>query len=165
VTGKIYLVGFMGSGKSTLAAALSRALGWAVEDTDTLVERREGMTVAEIFARHGEARFRAAERAVLEELQPRRQVVVATGGGLYAEPDNRALVNRDGLAIWLDVSLKRVIERLPRDGRRPLAAGQAGLERLYHARQAAYRQAHVRLDADDAGPDELVGRVLDRLER
>ena len=161
---KIYLVGFMGAGKSTLADALGARLGWRVEDIDTLVERRERRTVAEIFSHRGEPYFRAIERAVLTDLLPTRHVVIATGGGTYADPDNRSLINRDGISIWLDVSWKQVIERLPTDGRRPLAADRSGMERLYDARQPAYRHAHVRLDAERASTDELVERVLDRIE-
>ena len=162
---KLYLVGFMAAGKTTVARALARALGWEAVDTDALVEAREGTSIADIFSTRGEPAFRAAERAVLEALTPRDRLVVATGGGLYVDPENQALIDRDGVAIWLDVSLKRVIERLPQDGRRPLAADRAGLERLYQARQSAYRQAHLRLDADDAGPDELVERVREWLAR
>ena len=161
---KIYLVGFMGAGKSTLAEALGLRLGWRVEDIDALVERRERLTVAEIFARRGEPHFRTVERAVLTDLLPARYVVIATGGGTYADGNNRSLINRDGISIWLDVSWKQVIERLPTDGRRPLAADRLGMERLFDARQPAYRHAHVRLDAERASIDELVERVLDRLE-
>ena len=91
-------------------------------------------------------------------------MVIATGGGTYADGDNRALINRDGISIWLDVSWKQVIERLPADGRRPLAADRSGMERLFDARQPAYRHAHVRLDAEHASTAELVERVLDRIE-
>ena len=162
---KIYLVGFMGAGKSTLAAALGAQLNWRVEDIDTLVEHQERLTIGEIFARRGEPHFRAVERAVLSDLQPARHIVVATGGGTYADQDNRSLINRDGVSIWLDVSLKRVIERLPSDGRRPLAADRSGMERLFHTRQLAYRHAHLRLEVDRASTGELVERVLDWLER
>ena len=161
---KIYLVGFMGAGKSTLADALGVRLGWRVEDIDTLVERRERLTVAEIFARRGEPHFRAVERSVLADLLPARHVVIATGGGTFADGDNRALINRDGISIWLDVSWKQVIERLPTDGRRPLAADRSRMERLFDARQPAYRHAHVRLDVERASTAELVERVLDRIE-
>ena len=161
---KIYLVGFMCAGKSTLANALGVRLGWRVEDIDTLVERRERLTVAKIFARRGEPHFRAVERAVLTDLLPARYAVIATGGGTYVDGDNRVLINRDGVSIWLDVSLKRVIERLPTDGRRPLAADRSGMERLFHARQSAYRGAHMRLDAERASTAELVERVCHWLE-
>ena len=160
---KIYLVGFMGAGKSTVAEALGARLGWRVEDIDERIERREHMAVADIFSRRGESYFRRVERAVLAAQVPVRHAVVATGGGTFADPANRFLINEDGFSIWLDVSLSEVIERLPSDGRRPLAADRATLVRLYRDRQAAYRQAHARLDAGVAA-GEIVERIVERID-
>ena len=162
-TDKIYLVGFMGAGKSTVAGALGTTLGWRVDDIDDLIEQREGMTVADIFSRRGEAHFRRVERAVLAARIPVRHAVVATGGGTFVDPANRSLINGDGVSIWLDVSLTQVIERLPGDGRRPLAADRSGMVRLFRQRQAAYGHAHVRLDAGAASAGELVERIVDWL--
>ena len=163
-TDKVYLVGFMGSGKTTLATALGKRLNWRVEDSDRLVERHESMPIADIFAKYGERHFREAEHKVLTDLLPVRRVVVATGGGTFVSPENRALINLDGVSIWLDVSLKQIIARLPTDGRRPLAADRPTMERLYYKRQAAYRHAHCRVDAERASPNEVVEKLLDQLE-
>jgi shikimate kinase len=162
---KIYLVGFMGAGKSTLARALAKRLDWRAVDIDEVIEARERATVAEIFARHGEGYFRRLERAVLlEHLEP-RHLVVATGGGTFADAYNRAAINRDGVSVWLDVPLARLIARIPADGRRPLAADRASFERLYHQRHGSYEQAHVRLDAGRASVDALVEELVDWLEK
>jgi shikimate kinase len=161
---KIYLVGFMAAGKTTLARALARRLGWLAVDIDELIEQREHMPVADIFAKHGEPYFRATERAVLLEQLGPRHLVVATGGGTFVDPPNRAAINGDGVSVWLDVPLERLITRVPADGRRPLAADRAGFERLYHQRRAAYEQAHVRLDASRAGVEALVEQLTDWLE-
>jgi len=163
-TDKIYLVGFMAAGKTTMARALAKRLDWQSADIDELIERRERQTVAEIFARHGEPYFRAAERRVLLEQTAARHLVVATGGGTFVDPYNRAAINRDGVSIWLDVPLERVVARLPADGRRPLAADRAEFERLYQVRKAAYEHAHLRLDAGRAGVDALVEQLIDWLE-
>ena len=163
-TDKVYLIGFMGAGKTTVARALARRLDWRIEDIDERVEAREGRAVAAIFTRDGEAYFRQVERRVLLDLLPPRHLVVATGGGTFADPDNRALINRDGLSVWLDVPLAQVIERIPADGRRPLAADRLQFERLYDTRRAAYQQAHVRLDASRASVEALVEQLMDRLE-
>jgi shikimate kinase len=160
---KIYLVGFMGAGKSTLARALGARLGWRVEDVDDRIEAREGRPVAEIFRDDGEADFRAVERAVLFGLVPMRHVVVAAGGGTFVDPENRAAMLADGAVVWLDAPVGVLVERIPTDGRRPLASSRADLEQLYLARQAAYQFAHLRLDASRAPVAELVERVLDRL--
>jgi shikimate kinase len=163
-TDKIYLVGFMAAGKTSVARALAKRLDWQAADIDELIERRERQTVAEIFARQGEPYFRAAERAVLLEQALPRHLVVATGGGTFVDPYNRAAINRDGVSIWLDVPLDRVVSRVPADGRRPLAADRAEFERLYHARRAAYEYAHLRLDAGRAGVDALVEELIDWLD-
>lgn len=160
----MYLVGFMGAGKTTLARALGARLDWRVEDVDERIEMREGRAIATIFSREGEAYFREVERQVLLDLLPLRHVVVATGGGTFADPQNRALINRDGVSVWLDVPLASVIERIPPDGRRPLAADRAQFEQLYDARREAYQHAHIRLAAADAPVDALVDELLDHLD-
>jgi shikimate kinase len=162
-TDKIYLVGFMGAGKSTIARALGRVMGWQVEDLDERIEARERRTIAGIFAQQGEPYFRQLERQMLTELLPERHIIVATGGGTFAEADNRAVMLADGTVAWLDIPLARVIERVPADGRRPLAADRTQLEQLFARRQLAYAHAHLRVDA--AGPvPEVVERVLAGIE-
>jgi len=157
---KLYLVGFMGAGKTSVARALGRRIGWRVEDIDHRIEAREHQRVAEIFARHGEPYFRDVERAILHELLPQRQIIISSGGGTFVDPDNRATMLADGAVAWLDVPLERVIERVPADGRRPLAAGRIQMEQLYARRGAAYSQAHVRIDASRPIP-EVVERILE----
>ena len=162
---KIFLVGFMAAGKTTVARALAAHLGWRAEDVDELIEARERKTVADIFTRHGEAYFRALEREILQLLLPLRHLVVATGGGTFADPENRLAINRDGLSIWLDVPFDDVLARLPADGRRPLAADRAQMERLFTTRQAAYAQAHLRVDAHGLAADAVVERIADAMAR
>jgi shikimate kinase len=142
----------MGAGKTTVARALGRRLGWRVEDVDERIEARERRSVAAIFAQQGEAYFRQQERQVLSELLPDRQVIVATGGGTFAEPDNRALMLADGAVVWLDVPLPRIMERVPADGRRPLAADRLQMEQLYTRRRLAYAEAHLRIDGTHPVP-------------
>ena len=157
---KLYLVGFMGAGKTTVARALGRRLGWRVEDIDQRIEARERRSVAAIFAQHGEPYFRQQERQALSELLSERHVIVATGGGTFVEADNRALMLADGAVAWLDLPLAQVIERVPADGRRPLAADRTQMEQLYARRRLAYAEAHVRIDATRPIA-EVVERILD----
>ncbi|HEY6616557.1 MAG TPA: shikimate kinase [Vicinamibacterales bacterium] len=160
---KLYLVGFMGAGKTTVARAIGKHTGWRVEDIDQRIEAREHRTVASIFSQQGEPYFRQLERLALGELLPLRHVVIATGGGTFVEPDNRALMLADGAVAWLDLSLAQVIERVPADGRRPLASDRAQMEQLFARRQLAYAQAHVRVDASRPVP-EVVGRLLECID-
>lgn len=164
-TDKIYLVGFMASGKSTIGRALAARLRWRAEDVDDLIERRERRTIAEIFAKQGEPYFRSVEREILRILQPIRHVVVATGGGTFADPENRAMINMDGVSVWIDVPLADLIPRIPLDGRRPLAANRAELERLYLARVDTYRLAHVRVSASRMPVAVTVDRILETIHQ
>ena len=159
----MYLVGFMGAGKTTVARALGRRLDWRVEDIDERIEARERRTVSSIFAQQGEPYFRQVERQVLHDLIPLRNAIVATGGGTFADADNRSVMLADGAVVWLEVPLTRVFDRVPADGLRPLAVDRAQLERLFQVRQLEYAQAHLRVDATAPVP-EIVEHILEWIE-
>jgi shikimate kinase len=163
-TDKIYLVGFMGAGKTTLAQALARRLGWRSEDVDALVEARERRSVADIFARDGEPYFRTLERQVIFSLLPLRHTVVATGGGTFIDPENRAAINADGVSVWLDLPFEELLARVPPDGRRPLASDLTQMTLLYEGRRLAYEQAHIKVDAARLRTEELIEELVDKLE-
>lgn len=163
-TDKIYLVGFMAAGKTTLAQALSRRLGWRAEDVDLLIEARERRTVADIFARDGEPYFRSVERQVIYSLLPLRHAIIATGGGTFIDPETRATINADGVSVWIDVPLEVLLNRIPADGRRPLANDRMQMAVLYESRRIAYEQAHIRLDATRAPSEELADQLIEQLE-
>lgn len=154
----------MAAGKTTLAQALARRLGWRSEDVDVLIEARERRTVAEIFARDGEPYFRSVERQVVWGLLPQRHTVVATGGGTFIDPDNRAAINADGVSVWIDVPLEVLLNRIPADGRRPMANDRVQMALLYESRRLAYQQAQMRLDASHARAEELVEQLVEQLE-
>ena len=161
---KVYLVGFMGAGKTTAARALGKRLDWKVEDIDACIEREERRDIPTIFRQDGEPYFRTRERAVLISLLPERGAVVAAGGGTFADPSNRELMLRDGAVVWLDVPFATVISRIPVDGRRPLATDRLEMEQLYNQRLAAYRQAHLRVDAGRGSVEELVDAITEWLD-
>ena len=160
---KIYLVGFMGAGKTTVGRALSKRLHWKHEDIDERIEQRERRDIATIFRQEGEPYFRGIERQELVSLLDVRGVVIATGGGTIVDPATRALMLRDGAVIWLDAPLTTVLERVPLDGRRPLATDRQEMERLYNQRLMAYGEAHLRLDASRSSIEELVDQIIEWL--
>jgi shikimate kinase len=160
---KIYLVGFMTAGKTTIARALAHRLGWRAIDLDEEIEKRERRSVADLFVSKGETYFRQVERDLLMSFVPVRHAVVATGGGTFVDPINRAAILGDGCSIWLDLSFRDVVARLPSDGRRPLAANRADMEALFHARRSCYRLAHITLDVRAAPVEAIVEQILDRL--
>lgn len=163
-TDKLYLVGFMGAGKSSVARALGRRLDWKAEDIDARIEDAERRDIPTIFRDSGEPYFRAREREALIDLLPERGAVIASGGGTFADASNRELMLRDGGVVWLDVPFEIILKRVPRDGRRPLAADRLGMEQLYNQRLAAYRQAHLRVDAGRGSVEELVEHIVEWLD-
>jgi shikimate kinase len=160
-TDKIYLVGFMAAGKTTLGRSLAARLSWRAYDLDSEIEANEHASVADVFASKGEAYFRARERETLLRLLSVRHAVIATGGGTFVDPTNRATILADGCSIWLDLTFKAVVARLPTDGRRPLAANREQMEALYYARRSCYELAHLRLDATESPVEALVEQILD----
>ena len=160
---KIYLVGFMGAGKTTVARALARRLDWKIEDIDERIEQRERRDIPTIFRQEGEPYFRSIERQELIALLPMRGAVVATGGGTIVDPVTRELMLRDGGVVWLDAPFATVLERVPLDGRRPLAADRIEMERLYNQRLMVYGAAHLRLDAGKGSVEELVDQIVEWL--
>jgi shikimate kinase len=161
---KVYLVGFMGAGKTTVGRALARRIDWRLEDIDDRIEQRERRGISTIFRQEGEPYFRAIERQELIALLPVRGTVIATGGGTIVDAVTRELMLRDGAVIWLDAPFATILERVPVDGRRPLAADRIEMERLYNQRLMAYGQAHLRLDAGKSSVEELVDQIMEWLE-
>lgn len=161
----ILLAGMMGSGKTSVGRALAGRLGWDFIDTDARIEAEAEQSIAEIFRRGGESRFRALERAVLERL-PERRAVIALGGGALVAEENRALLRGKGTLVWLDAPAESLLERVGDARERPLLAGLdrgARLERLRAlaaARRDAYAEADLRVATGSRTPDEVCEAVL-----
>ena len=159
---RIFLVGFMGAGKSTTGAALAGHLGCQFIDLDGEISRRLGAPIPDIFARFGEATFRAAESDELERCAELDDLVVATGGGAFSSDANRELIHRSGgVSVFLDLPWAVLRQRLTRDhAERPKYADTNQARLLFEERLPHYRCASVRISlARDEDPDEIVRRV------
>jgi shikimate kinase len=140
----VYLVGPMGSGKTSLGRRVARDLGLSFVDCDEEIVRRTGASVNLIFDIEGERGFRKREKDMLRELSERRGTLVATGGGAVLDPDNRALLRRTGLVVWLRTSVQQQLRRLELDRNRPLlqtADRRQRLEALARERDPLYDEA------------------------
>jgi shikimate kinase len=161
----LLLVGVRGSGKSAAGAELARRLGCDFADLDEEVERVAGISVAEIFARSGEAEFRRLETEALTRMIGREHTVVATGGGAVVDATNRELMHGLGKVVWLRVSPETAVERVGRSSSRPALTDLPPLE---EAREVARsRRAWYERVADEVvETDSLtLAEVCDELEQ
>ena len=160
---RIVLTGFMGSGKTTLGPLLAARLGWSFLDVDDVIEAEAGMTIAEIFARHGEAAFRERERETIARLAAGDSLVLALGGGAIENEATRTLLLAapGTLLVHLEVELATTLKRCQgTEQTRPILADQANLESRYQRRLPLYRMAHVSIPVDALTPDEAVEAIL-----
>jgi len=160
----IYVVGFMASGKSTVGRLLAQRLGWSFVDTDEEIEAAEGTAIAEIFDARGEAEFRRIETAIIHRHVRRigqgSPAVVALGGGAFAKPANRALLQNNGVTVWLDCPFEVVERRVGLASHRPLARNPGQFAALYHARREVYALADVRVPIESDDPASVVEAIL-----
>jgi len=175
----IVLTGFMGTGKTSVGHALAISLERTFVDMDTWIQAREGATIAEIFAGHGEAYFRELENVLVRELAASENLVIATGGGALVNPENRAAFS-NAHVICLDASVDEIVSRLNGALDRPLltapkkpkskrAAAQADdkrerIQELLVARQDAYSAVAIHVNTNGRTPEEIAQAIVARLE-
>ena len=164
---RIVLTGFMGSGKTTVGPLVAARLGWHFIDADDVIEAEAGATIAELFARHGEAAFRERERAAIARLAADDALVLALGGGAIENQETRALLmaSEGTLLVHLEVDLATTLARCAgTEVTRPILGDRANLEARYRRRLPLYRTAHVSIAADALAPDEVADAVLQALD-
>jgi shikimate kinase len=161
LTRPIALVGLPGAGKTRVGKALAARLACVFADSDAEVERAAGATIAAIFERAGESRFRALEREAVARLLRGAPAVIALGGGAFEDEATRSALLARALVIWLDVPVPILVERLALSERRPLLEGPdiaARLRSLSQRRFAHYAQAHLLVAA--ATSEQMVEKIL-----
>jgi len=163
----VVLVGMMGAGKTAVGRALAQRLGVPFLDSDAEIERAANMTIAEIFARDGEAFFRDRETEVLNRLLDEECGVLSTGGGAFLAERNRRLISQKAVSVWLDVDLALLWSRVKHKDTRPLlrtADPYATLRALYEARVPVYATADIAVRArPEYAIETMAGRVIEAL--
>ncbi|MDR1169955.1 MAG: shikimate kinase [Prevotellaceae bacterium] len=161
----VAIIGMPGSGKSTAGLILSKLMRLPFIDTDCYIIQREGKTVAEIFAKHGEARFRELEKQALLEIIEGEPAVISTGGGMPCFHSNMELINGFALSIYLEASPQKLFEHLKRDKKRPLVAGKTDgelrdyINTCLEQRRQYYEKADITVHVGDT-PTALIAANL-----
>ena len=158
----VALVGMMGVGKTNVGRRLAAKLGLPFRDADAEIERDAGCSIAEMFARDGEAAFRQRERRVIGRLLAEGPIVLATGGGAFMDAETRRAMRDRAVSIWLRCDLPLLLRRLAACTDRPLLRGgdpAETLRRLMALRHPVYAEADLAFDSMDEDPDETTARV------
>jgi len=158
----IVLVGMMGAGKSSIGRRLASRLGIPFIDADAEIESAAGMTIPEIFEKHGEPYFRAGEARVIARLLDNGPQVLATGGGSLMDPQTRALIGQKGISIWLKADVDVLLKRTKRRNDRPLVEK---IKDLLPVREPIYAQADIIIQSRDEPHDTIIDEIMGELPK
>jgi shikimate kinase len=162
----IVLVGLMGAGKSSVGRRVASRLGLPFYDADAEIEAAPGCSISDLFARYGEAAFRAGERRVMRRLLDGPRSVIATGGGAFVDGETRALIAERAISIWLRADLDVLTKRVSGRDHRPLLKEgdpRTILAGLMEKRHPIYAEADLVVESLDQPTDLTVNAVLQAL--
>ncbi len=162
----IILCGFMGSGKTTLAKGLAEALGLPLIDTDEEIVRRQGRSIADIFAESGEPYFRSLETELIKELSEKQGYIISLGGGLAVNEKNHPYLKAAGTLILLDCGTEETLRRISGDKSRPLTAGgKEDIINRYNFRKPIYESvADIVIDSSSS-PEQTLEQALAEIRK
>lgn len=158
----VVLVGMMGAGKSSIGRRLAVRLGIPFVDADTEIESAAGMSIPEIFQKHGEPYFRAGEARVIQRLLEGGPSVLATGGGAVMDPHTRQLIGEKGISVWLNADLDVLVKRTKRRNDRPLVEK---IKELMPLREPFYAQSNIVVRSRDEPHDTIVDEIIGALRK
>lgn len=167
----IVLIGFMGTGKTSTGKILSSKLGCAFVDMDQVIEEKNGISISDMFKKHGEAYFRQKEKELVAELASKKNQVISTGGGTVKDPENVAKFRETGCVVALNASVDAILERTGRRGTRPVldSADQGdrrkAIEELLESRKGMYSQADTTVDTSELTPLQVADKIINHLKK
>jgi shikimate kinase len=166
---RIFLIGFMGSGKTHWAKQLASQMKIPFFDLDSVIEEKEGKTIAQLFAAHGEEAFRIKEKETLEQLiDEYPSMVLSTGGGTPCFFNNIERMKKYGVVVWLNTHVEILLSRLMKEKEtRPLIKNladddmRAYIVRKLNERRMYYEQADITIDNENSIPlNEFIQTIL-----
>lgn len=153
----------MGTGKSVAGKILAEKLGRKFVDMDTLIEEREGVSIADIFAGKGEPYFRGREKELVGELAKQEGLVVSCGGGVVCDPENLGKLKQTGVIFALKASAAIIYRRTKNYSHRPILNvdnPEEKIDKLLKDREAYYARADYSIDTDALSPEETAGAII-----
>jgi shikimate kinase len=159
----------MGAGKSSVGRCLNRRTGLALHDTDEIVAANFRMSISEIFAKHGEKEFRAAETEALRRMRTEEQTIIITGGGIVLRKENVEILKSQAVVVWLDGDEETLFARASQKQNRPLLQTKNPREtfsKVLTDRRPLYaNMADLRIDTSVLTDEEVAMAILAKLRR
>lgn len=163
----IVLTGFMGTGKTSVAKQLSNMLGMKVVDMDTEIEKTQGMSINEVFGKHGEHYFRDAETEMAQTVSTMEHVIISTGGGVVLRPENIEYLRKNGVVICLMASPETILKRTSSSDERPLLKVDDPLGKItemLEMRKPFYNNADLMIDTEEKSPRQVAEEIIEDLK-
>jgi len=165
----VALIGFMGVGKSTVAAQLAERLGKRLVATDTLIVKKSGKSIPEIFREDGEIAFREMEIEVVKELAGQPGLIIDCGGGVVLNRINIDRLREQAVIIWLTTTVEVILKRIkPAGDDRPLLHGKrtiSDIKTLLDFRLPFYqRAADIVIDTSELDLNQVIEIILKKLK-
>lgn len=160
----IILTGFMGTGKTAVGKRLAKKLARRFVDIDAEIEKRENMSIDDIFKTQGEKRFRDIETEILRQYSEERNVIIATGGGAVLREENMAYLRKNGIIFCLHASPETIFERTSRSNMRPLLNVQNPMQKIRELlanRRPFYEKAGIMIETDKKNPLEIAEEIVE----
>ena len=159
----LVLTGMMGVGKSTVGKGLAKRLNFTFIDIDSLIEKKEKISVSKIFASKGEKYFRKVEKLISLEQLNKKNCVISLGGGAFINDDIRKKVLKNTMSFWLNLSVKLILERNNKLNLRPLIRNDKSsnvIAKIYNRRKKIYNLANFRIDCDKLSKNDTIENIL-----
>ena len=165
----IAIIGMMGAGKSSVGRCLHYRTGFGLYDTDELVASKFGISISQIFDRHGEEKFREAETEALRGVPTQERIIIVTGGGIVLREENVAILRKHAVIVWLDGEEETLFARASQKQNRPLLQTKHPrkvFSEILAIRRPLYaKSAHIRIDTSVLSEEEVAVAILAKMKR
>ncbi len=164
----IVLIGMPASGKTTIGNLLAQKLPeYTLIDTDSVIEKTQGLSISEIFEKFSEDYFRKLEYDTIKMVAQGDKKIISIGGGAFENPDNRATLLKFGKVFYLKSDLDILYYRISNDTTRPLLQRENPkkvLESMLAKREENYQKAHFVIDTGSMQEDEIIRFILNETD-
>ncbi len=158
----------MGAGKTTVAKILSKRLNCEFVDLDLYIEKEQGISISEMFEKHGEKYFRDVETEGLRKISEKSNQIISTGGGIVIRDQNWEIMKKSGTTVYLKASIETLFNRVKHKSTRPLLNVENPFEKakeLFTARESLYEKSDIILDREGLEPGDVAMAIIRELEK